>query len=119
MPSTSNDFHKALNSANELHITFTGRKSGKKFSTPVWFVNDSTKIYLIPVNGTQTQWYKNILKNPDMDLQVSGKKVSSKANTTTEKERLNWTISEFVKKYGATDIKRYYPRKEVVVEIPI
>jgi hypothetical protein len=33
----------------------------------VWFVWDDGKLYLLPVKGSDTQWYKNVLKNPSID----------------------------------------------------
>ena len=41
-----------------------GRKSGRTISIPVWFVLEGEKLYLLPVHGSDTQWYKNVLQNP-------------------------------------------------------
>jgi hypothetical protein len=55
----------------EINISVIGRKSGKRISRPVWFVfegdgaNGGT-LYLVPVQGSDTQWYKNILHNPSI-----------------------------------------------------
>jgi hypothetical protein len=62
------EFQKALSSSNELQITVIGRKTGKKFSTPVWFVSERDKLYLLPVRGSVSNWYRNILKEPTMEL---------------------------------------------------
>jgi hypothetical protein len=43
-----------------------GRKSGKTISIPVWFVLEGEKLYLLPVQGSDTQWYKNALRNPQI-----------------------------------------------------
>ena len=45
------DFRTALQGANELEITVTGRKSGRSLSYPVWFALDGDKLYLLPVKG--------------------------------------------------------------------
>lgn len=117
----NDDFRGALSSTEELKITFTGRKSGKKFSTPVWFVYDSDKVYLLPVNGTSTNWYRNIVNNPKMELQASGKKTMAtvEAHSTEDKKLLGEILDRFRQKYGAADVKKYYPRPNVVVEISI
>ena len=53
-----------LSRYREINITMTGRKSGRTISIPVWFVLEDAKLYLLPVQGSNTQWYKNVLKNP-------------------------------------------------------
>jgi hypothetical protein len=45
-----------------------GRKSGETISIPVWFVLDGHRLYLLPVRGSDTQWYKNVLKNPTIRI---------------------------------------------------
>src|SRR5580704_12139216 len=100
---TDDDFRKALDSTDELGIAFIGRKTGKKFSTPVWFVNQGDKVYLLPVNGTESDWYRNVLKEPMMELQASGKKVMAKSVPITDKKRVEEVVKMFRKKHGAGD----------------
>jgi hypothetical protein len=40
------DFHTALQGANAIEITVTGRTSGRSLSYPVWFALDGGKLYL-------------------------------------------------------------------------
>jgi hypothetical protein len=49
-----------------------GRKSGRTISNPVWFVLDGENLYLLPMQGSDTQWYKNLLKNPKMRIDARG-----------------------------------------------
>lgn len=116
---TSSEFRKALESASELNITFVGRKTGKKFSTPVWFVNDGEKVCLLPVRGSKSNWYRNVLRNPNMELQVSNKKTTAKARPTTDKKRVEEIVGKFSAKYGAGDVKKYYPGQDAAVELSI
>jgi len=65
----NNSLHKdslkdSLSRYREIKITVTGRKSGRAISNPVWFVLEDGKLYLLPVQGSDTQWYKNVLKKP-------------------------------------------------------
>ncbi len=115
----SSDFRGVLNSAQELKMTFVGRKTGKKISIPVWFVNDADKLYLLPVSGTANKWYKNILKNPTIELQVSGKKATAEARPIKDKKRIEEIVDKFRAKYGASDVKKYYPGQDVAVELSL
>src|SRR5437660_11044886 len=67
------DFRTALQGSNEIEITVTGRTSGRSLTYPVWFALDGDKLYLIPVKGSDTDWYKNLRKTPAIRLQASGK----------------------------------------------
>lgn len=113
------EFRKALESASELNITFVGRKTGKKFSTPVWFVNDGDKVCLLPVRGSKSNWYRNLLKNPNMELRVSNKKTTASARLTSDRTRVEEIVGKFRAKYGAGDVKRYYPGQDAAVELSI
>ena len=56
----------------QIKISVTGRKSGGTISIPVWFVLEGDRLYLLPVQGSDTQWYKNALKNPSMRIDARG-----------------------------------------------
>ncbi len=58
------DFTQALEDSREIELTVTGRTSGREISNPVWFVQDGETLYLVPVKGSDSDWYKNILKTP-------------------------------------------------------
>jgi uncharacterized pyridoxamine 5'-phosphate oxidase family protein len=62
------DFKTALGNTSELELTTIGRKSGREISRPVWFVQQGDKLYLLPVAGSGSQWYKNLLQNPTIRL---------------------------------------------------
>jgi deazaflavin-dependent oxidoreductase (nitroreductase family) len=116
---SDDDFRKALASVDELQITFVGRKSGKRFSVPVWFAVDGTAVYLLPVGGIESKWYKSILKNPTMELEASGKTATAKAKPVTDKKRIDATVDRFREKYGASDVKKYYPAQNAAVELMV
>jgi deazaflavin-dependent oxidoreductase (nitroreductase family) len=70
VPALNNAFKERLSKSSEITITVTGRKSGRPVSIPVWFVFGDDKLYLLPVKGSDTQWYKNVLKNPSFRMAV-------------------------------------------------
>jgi hypothetical protein len=43
------DVKKALKSADQIQLTVPGRKSGRKTSRPVWFIQEGDRLYLLPV----------------------------------------------------------------------
>ena len=104
--------------ASEITISVTGRKSGRVISIPIWFVWDDDKLYLLPVKGSDTQWYKNVLKNPTIHLEVRGAKAEGKAVAITDAEGVKSVIEKFRAKY-AGDVKKYYSKFDVAVVIQI
>lgn len=52
------DFRNALNDTDEIELTTTGRTSGRQSSRPVWFVTQGETVWLLPVTGSDSQWYK-------------------------------------------------------------
>ena len=43
------------------------------------------KLYLLPVKGSDTQWYKNVLSNPSMQIEAGGAKGKFQATSLTDK----------------------------------
>ena len=111
------EVQKALDSSVELQITVTGRKSGREFSTPVWFVREGKTIYLMPVRGSKNQWYKNVLKS--RRIKISSGKVSLElaAKPISDSKRVRSIADKFRKKHGVADVKRYYARFDAAIEL--
>src|SRR5215470_16954461 len=84
------DFKEVLKTTDEIELTVQGRNSGRESSRPVWFVQDGNKLYLLPVTGSDSEWYKNLLTNAEITLAADGSKLSAKAiqsrNTKTRKK---------------------------------
>ena len=113
---TRNDALKdRLSRYRELNITVTGRKSGRTISIPVWFVSEDDKLYLLPVQGSDTQWYKNVLKNPSIRIDVRGAEAKLKAVPITDAAQVKSVVEKFRAKYGTNDVKKYYSKFDVAV----
>ena len=56
-------------------------------------MRDGEKLYLVPVRGLDSDWYKNIVETQILD--------------------------KFRAKYGARDVEAYYPKRDVAVEVPL
>src|SRR5579863_3105410 len=91
-----------LSRYREIKITVTGRKSGRAISIPVWFVSEDDTLYLLPVQGSDTQWYKNVLKNPKIRIEARGEEAELRATPITEASRVSSAVEKFRAKYGAS-----------------
>src|SRR5205814_2512371 len=79
MPARNDDLKDRLSRYREINITVTGRKSGRAISIPVWFVLEDDTLYLVPVQGSDRQWYKNVLKNPSIRIKAGGAEAEVRA----------------------------------------
>ena len=97
----------------EIEITTIGRRTGQGHSIPVWFIREGKSTFLLPVGGAGSQWYRNLRKNPTIKLNSS----SAKARLITDQQQVDRVVGEFSSKYGASDVRRYYPGVDVAVEV--
>jgi deazaflavin-dependent oxidoreductase (nitroreductase family) len=113
------EFIKALETNREIELTVTGRTSGREISFPVWFVRDGEKLHLVPVYGTDTAWYRNVLKTPAIRLAVAGAQLTAQATPVTDPARVGEILDQLRARYGARDVAAYYPKHDVAVEVPL
>jgi deazaflavin-dependent oxidoreductase (nitroreductase family) len=104
-----------LSRYREIHIKVTGRKSGRTISIPVWFVLEGENLYLLPVQGSDTQWYKNVLSNPTIGIDARRAEAEFKAVPITDAKQVSSVVEKFREKYGAGDVKKYYSKFDVAV----
>jgi deazaflavin-dependent oxidoreductase (nitroreductase family) len=112
------DFSAGLQNTNTIEITVTGRSSGRSLSYPVWFALDGDTLYLIPVRGSDTEWYKNLRKTPTLRLEARGKTFTTSARILTDPAQLDKVLEQFRDKYGR-NVQSYYPKYDVAVEVPL
>ncbi len=112
------DFRSGVQNDNLIEITVTGRASGRPISLPIWFALDGSTLYLIPVKGSDTEWYKNLRKTPTIHVSAHGKTLTASAHVLTDQAQLDHVLERFREKYGR-NVKSYYPKYDVAVEVPL
>jgi hypothetical protein len=108
-----------LSRSGEIKVSVTGRNSGRTISIPVWFVLDGKDLYLLPVQGSDTQWYKNVLNNPMIRIDARGAEAEVHAVPISDPTRVSSVVKKFRDKYGAGDVKKYYSKLDVAVIVQI
>ncbi len=119
MPAQKDSLRDRLSRYREIKITVIGRKSGRTISIPVWFVFEDDKLYLLPVQGSDTQWYKNVLKNPKIRVDARGAEAEFQAVPIADPKQVASVAEKFREKYGASDVKKYYSKFDVAVLLPM
>ncbi|MGF7158839.1 proline iminopeptidase [Rhodoligotrophos appendicifer] len=88
-----------------LLLTTTGRKSGEKFLFPLYYGSEGGSYFVVASKGGAPEhpgWYRNILVDPDVEIQVGTQKIKARARTATgeERERLWKKALEFWPPYS-------------------
>jgi hypothetical protein len=115
MPKPNDTLRNNLSRESELNITVTGRRSGRKISIPIWFVLEGDKLYLLPVQGSDSQWYKNVLHHPEIRIDAGGAAAELQAVPIIEPAQVSSVVGKFRGKYGRGDVKKYYSKLDVAV----
>jgi hypothetical protein len=119
MPSSKETLKDRLARYRQIKISVIGRKSGQTISIPVWFVLEEEKLYLLPVQGSDTQWYKNVLPNPSIRIDARGVEAEFRGAPITGAKAVKSVIEKFREKYGAKDVKKYYSKFDVAVVVDL
>jgi deazaflavin-dependent oxidoreductase (nitroreductase family) len=113
-----------------LLITFTGRKSGKTYTTPVSYSQHNDQVYVF----THAAWWKNLRKGAPVTLRIRGRELQGLAEPVAgDKQAIAAGLSQHLRKvpsdaryYGVTFDEDGNPRAEeveqavqTVVMIPI
>jgi hypothetical protein len=115
MPAENHALKNRLSQSSELNLTVIGRKSGRSITNPVWFVLEGDTLYLLPVHGSGTQWYKNALENPSIRIEAKDVNAAVHVVAITDSSQVLSVVKKFRDKYGAGDVKKYYSKLDVAV----
>jgi len=110
---------QVLEGAREVELTVTGRRSGEESSRPVWFTQDGERMFLLPVGGSGSNWYRNIVQTPRIRLAADGAELETEATPITDAAVVNDVLGRFGEKYGDSQVKQYYPDQDVAVEVSL
>jgi deazaflavin-dependent oxidoreductase (nitroreductase family) len=105
-------------SKNILLITFTGRKSGKTYTTPVSYSQHDDQVTIF----THAPWWKNLRSGTPVTLRIRGQEIQGLAEPVAEDKqaiaaRLTAHLREVpfdAKYYGVTFNEHKNPRAEEV-----
>jgi deazaflavin-dependent oxidoreductase (nitroreductase family) len=71
-----------------LLLTTTGRKTGKPHTIGLQYELIDGRYYLGAADGTRADWYRNILKDPAVEIQVGEKNIPATATVICDSEEI-------------------------------
>jgi deazaflavin-dependent oxidoreductase (nitroreductase family) len=92
-------------SRETMLITFTGRKTGQRYTTPVSYVRDGDRIRVF----TGFRWWRNLRTRPDVEVLVAGATLQGTAEVVIDHpERVRPALEDFLRRVPRDEI--YFTR---------
>jgi deazaflavin-dependent oxidoreductase (nitroreductase family) len=94
-----------ITSKTVMLITFTGRKSGKRYTTPISYVRDGERVRVFTV----FPWWRNMRNGEEVTVLIAGVEYRGNATAVTgDAERIPEALRDFLKRVPLD--KAYYNR---------
>lgn len=71
-----------------LLLTTTGRKSGLARQTPLQFERVDGDFYVASARGVEADWFRNILANPQVTVQLGRQRFAARSEPVTDPVRI-------------------------------
>ena len=71
-------------------VTTVGRKSGRRFTTPLLYLHDGANVVTVASKGGMDHhplWYRNMVANPEVEVQIGRHVEPMRARTADEVEK--------------------------------
>lgn len=76
-------------------ITVTGRKTGKKYTTPVGFYRDEDTLWIL--SSRDRTWWRNVKEGAEVEMHIRGEDVSGFAEAILGEEAVAAQVIEYVR----------------------
>ncbi|PYT05553.1 MAG: nitroreductase family deazaflavin-dependent oxidoreductase [Acidobacteria bacterium] len=89
-----------------LYLTTVGRITGEPRQIEIWFTQFNGKFYVLAEHFHETQWVKNIGRNPSVHVRVDDQEFEATARALDEQhDRETWQTAQrlSLEKYGWGD----------------
>jgi len=75
-------------------LTVTGRKTGKKYTTPVGFYRDGNTLWIL--SSRDRTWWRNVRDGAEVDMRIRGKDVGGFAEAILDEESVTAQVIKYV-----------------------
>ena len=116
---SKDDLYQRLDRVYKIRLSIKGRKSGRDIPRPVWFVHEGNTLYLLPLQGSDTNWYKNLQVDPMLKISLNGMEISAKGKPITDNNKVDDIVKKFKTKYGEGEGKSIIRNLMWPLEIPL
>jgi deazaflavin-dependent oxidoreductase (nitroreductase family) len=93
-----------------LALTTTGRVSGQPRTATIWFVREGDVVYVQAGQDGRTDWYRNLLKTPDVTLAIGEERIAGRARPVEAPGEVERVHGLFMDKYWIARVLRAFGR---------
>jgi deazaflavin-dependent oxidoreductase (nitroreductase family) len=93
-----------LEDAPIVNISTRGRKTGQIHNVELWYAYEDGRLYFLA--HEDSHWWKNIVKTPRVEVEVS--EILFEGTGRIVQEKLVHVYELFRKKYGSDQVERWY-----------
>jgi deazaflavin-dependent oxidoreductase (nitroreductase family) len=93
-------------------LTFTGRKSGRVYSTPVQYVQDGDTLHIITSAGYT--WWKNLHGGAPVQVHLRGSQHNGHADTSSDPQTINRRLAQIYPGLSAEIRERFVSGKVAI-----
>ena len=105
------------------YLTTTGRTSGNPHTIEIWFALRGDRLYLLAGGGEQSDWVRNIRREPRVGLRLGGDDMICRARVVEDPDEDALARRALLDKYAprSSDDLEEWARTSlpVVVELPV
>ncbi len=94
-------FHKGV-SKNLMVLTFSGRRSGKRYSTPVGYLQEGNQLIVF----THSDWWKNLRGGAPVEVRLRGKIRHGKAEIIRDEDQISKIVQSLTNARGEEYARR-------------
>ena len=100
-------------------VTMTGRKSGRRLTTPLLYLRDGKDVVTVASKGgfsKHPKWFLNLQANPDCEIEIGREKMQMRARRATPDEKTKYW-PQLVKMYPDYDMYQQRTERDIPVVI--
>ena len=98
-----------------LVLTTTGRASGSKRWTPLWYVREGDTFFCFSGWGGSSDWLKNVRAHPEVRLRAGSRGWRSRGRLVEDPEEVDRVSGMFAGKYGRRTVHLFYHLDRLVL----
>lgn len=82
------------------YLTTTGRRTGRPHRIEIWYATDESTLYLLSGGGRSSDWVRNVLAQPGVEVEVGGTVVAARARVIASNDEAERARSLVFDKYA-------------------
>lgn len=102
-----------------LLLTTTGRKTGRRHTIPLLYLEDGENFVVVASNGGAPRhpaWWSNLRADPEANVEIGGRELRARAQKASPEEK-EWLWPRLVAMYGAYENYQRRTDREIPVVI--